>query len=131
MTISDDPVVRAKALYAQEICARNFEEDLYLHLNTPGCIVFKDEESLALLRPVSCVCSYRQLVDPTYISAVPDAWWIYLLVGDFPRLLELLPNRFDLIGWERKNRPRFYELSKLRRWILRTSTQVSSALMAG
>lgn len=115
-TTLDKVILAAEEVYRNEDCARSFEEDLYLHLHTPGCIVFKDEDNLALVRPVNEHDSYENLTYPGYISPEPNAWWVYMLVGNVPFLISLLPNRFDRIGWERKNKPRFYNLNKVKQW---------------
>jgi hypothetical protein len=116
MTIStSDPIIRARSVYDNEKCARSFDEDLYLHLNTPGCIVYKDDTNLALLRPVNRYDSYEILTNPARYSTPPNAWWLYLLVGDFRFLCTRLPYVLPFIGWERHNVPRFHNFNKLLR----------------
>lgn len=113
-TTSDDPILRARQVYTQEPCARNFEEDLYLHLNTPGSIVYKDAGNLALVRPIDSKDEYHRFTNPAVIYPTADCWWVYLLVGDFRFLVNLLPYPLPLIGWERDNVPRFYDLQTLK-----------------
>lgn len=127
-----DPILRARAVYEQEECARSFDQDIYLHLNTPGCIVYKDASNLALLRPVNSHDPYRAITNPAFMARRPDAWWIYLLVGSIPFLVSRLPYDLPLIGWERKNSPRFYKLEQVKRWTLKdhTTPQIFSDLMA-
>lgn len=115
-----DPILRAREVYANEPCARSFDQDLYLHLNTPQCIVFKDATTLALVRPVNSRDPQAAITNPAFISSTPDAWWLYLLVGDIATLHTMfcdhLHNRFKLIGWERNNVPRFYDIQKVKQW---------------
>lgn len=116
-TISDkDPVQRAKQVYLQEPCARSFEEDFYLHWNNPQAIVYKDASNLVFIRPVNILDSYEKLTDPRYETATPNAWWVYLFVGDFRFLIHHLPYQLQYIGWERNNKPRFYTLARLLKW---------------
>jgi hypothetical protein len=120
-----DPVQRAREVYRQEFCPRSFDEDFYLHLNNPHAIIYKDANNLALLYPVKRSAPYARLTNPSTEEPSPDCWWVYLLSGDFPFLLSLLPYDLEYIGWERDNVPRSYKLEQVKRWILKdhTSTQ--------
>jgi hypothetical protein len=123
-----DPVQRARMVYEREECSRNFEEDFCLHWNNPYAIVHKDDANLAFARPVSINDPYERITDPSYISHRVNAWWVYLLVGDFHFLLSLLPYDLEYIGWERNNKPRFYKLKQLRRWISTDPTSIQRLL---
>ena len=120
----EDPVTAARRVYAKEVCARSFEDDLYLHLNNPRAIVYKDSRSLVLARPIDSLDRYDEITDPSYNAQAPDAWWVYLLVGDFRRLFDLVPHDLPLFGWERNNVPRFYSFNHVKRWMLSPHTSI-------
>ena len=82
---------------------------------TSGCIVYKDKSNLALVRPVNKSYTYHELTNPEHVSENPDCWWVYLLIGDIVSLTSMLPYDLEWIGWERKNKPRFYKLQQLKR----------------
>lgn len=132
-TLDKDPVHRARMVYAGEVNARSFEEDFYLHWHTPGCIVHKDAENLAFVRPVDARESYSVITDPRIIPKEPTAWWVHILVGRVPFLFNLLPYPLPLVGWERDNKARFYEYNHLKRWIhsAHIFLETSSDLTAG
>lgn len=124
-----DPVQQAREIYNQEFCPRSFDEDLYLHLNNPHAIVYKDKHNLALLRPVNRNDTYQQLTHPKRQTDNPNCWWVYLLVGDFRFLLSLLPYPLPYIGWERNNVPRSYKLDHLKRWTSKDPISITPSLI--
>lgn len=130
-TLTVDPITLARQVYASEPCARSFDQDLYLHLNTPQCIVIKNEHTLAFIRPVNHRDPYRAITNPAFISSSPDAWWVYLLAGRMEPLDLVLDDRYLLIGWERSNVPRFYNLKTVKAWITKLSPYLKSAQTDG
>jgi hypothetical protein len=102
------PAERAAGVYAREPCARSFTEDIEAHLL--GGFVHSTPSAFVLARPVPRHADPHDIVDPwvTWSPEDCDAWWIYLAAGEVGTLLHLFPFHTTWIGWERRNRPRFF-----------------------
>ena len=102
------PAERAAAVYSREPCARSFREDLEAHL-IHGFVV-ATPDAFAMARPVPRAADPDDIVDPTvnWPREECDAWLIYLLAGDLAVTLRWLPFDLPFIGWEKRNKLRFY-----------------------
>lgn len=102
---------QALAVYDREPCARSFEADLAAHL-TNG-FVWSAPDCFWMARPVDSTAPVEQIVDPRCTFTHCDAWLIYLAAGrdPIPMLREQarkLPYQLPLVGWEKRNRLRWY-----------------------
>jgi hypothetical protein len=101
------PAVEAAKVYEQERCARTFEDDLFLHLQYG--FVFSTPTAFIMGRPVRHDANAAEIKDPTIQFTDPDGWWVYLAAGEsIPLFFEHEPYALPWIGWERKNKPRWY-----------------------
>lgn len=100
------PVEQAAAVYQKEPCARSFREDLEAHLLNG--YVFSTPTAFVMARPIDSTAPPHLAANPWHSFEKPDAWLIYLGAGDLPSLFRLFPFELPLIGWEKKNRLRFY-----------------------
>lgn len=74
-------------------------------------VVWSGPKSFALARPVYSVWDSTLLDDPFMVAAVDaDAWWIYLLAGDWKDAASHLPYELEYIGWERHGRQRWHRM---------------------
>ncbi len=110
--MTSTPFKQAMEIYSREFCKRTFLEDFTLHL-THGYVISLPDRFL-MGRPVRKDATYEQLIDITHRFNEPDAWFVWAAAGCHPyHLLKSLPFNLQFIGWERRNRPRFYKLIDL------------------
>lgn len=102
------PVELAKQVYDREDCARDFVEDLELHLLNG--YVFSTPLYFIMGRPVSVAASHEEIVDPSVVFEDPDCWHVYLAAGHNPfrAFLRLMPWYLPCVSWERENKLRFH-----------------------
>jgi hypothetical protein len=102
------PVEMAARVYEREACAASFREDLEAHL-LHG-YVHSTPEGFVMARPVVSTAAEDEVVNPwvCFPKEMCDAWLIYLAAGNLASLLHLFPFRLPLIGWQKRNRLRFY-----------------------
>lgn len=102
------PVEQAAAVYEREWCAASFREDLEAHLL--GGYVHSTPAAFVMARPVCSTAAEGLILDPwhAFEPAACDAWLIWLAAGDVAGLLALFPRRLPLLGWQKRNRLRFY-----------------------
>lgn len=119
------PVERAAAVYDSEPCARSFREDLEAHLHNG--YVFNTPDIFVMGRPVVSSENASDIIDPWIVFPVEqcDAWLVYLAAGRMDVLLSMFPYSLPKIGFERKNKLRFYGLPDLTH---RLSTRCSTTL---
>jgi hypothetical protein len=104
------PLARALGVYESEPCARSFEEDLWHHL-MHGYVV-STPEAFAMVRIVWRHWPLDVLRQPWHADEQGDAWLIWLLAGDMSVAARWLPVPKPWIGFERKNKMRFYRSSR-------------------
>ena len=115
------PFEQAAAVYEREPCARTFAADLFLHLRNG--YVISSPSFFVMLRPVDSTAADSLIVDPANVFPVErcDAWLIYLMAGDMAEAWRHFPFRLPKIGFERKNRLRYYGFQFLQERIARSS----------
>ena len=107
----DPPSLRIRKVYETEFCPRTFDEDLQLHLSNG--YVHSTPEVFVMGRPVWSQATYSEITNPGHRFMGPDAWWVYAAAGDLSQVAALLPYYLPLVGWERLNVPRFYDLNRV------------------
>lgn len=105
------PFELAQQVYHREPCARDFWTDLLLHLHHG--YVFSTRDTFLMGRAVDRYASYEEITSPTHVFESPNAWLVYLAAsarkGEAIRtFLRYEPHELPWIGWERKNRLRWY-----------------------
>lgn len=102
------PVEMAAAVYEREWCAATFREDLEAHLI--GGYVHSTPEAFVMARPVCSTAEEAVVLDPWHVFPREecDAWLIWLAAGKVSTLMGLFPYPLPLLGWQKRNRLRFY-----------------------
>jgi hypothetical protein len=102
------PFEQAQAVYSREPCARSFSEDLFAHLQNG--YVISGPSFFVMARPVDSTAPGSEVVNPWQVFPVKscDAWLIYLMAGDMAEAWGHFPFPLPKIGFERKNRLRYY-----------------------
>jgi hypothetical protein len=109
------PFETARQVYAQEPCARTFDEDLTLHLQHG--FVFSTPRYFIMGRPVIRAADAQHIVDPRHIFTAEDCdtWHIYLLAGDPTPAWDIMPWPLAWFSFERRNELRFYPVDRIKR----------------
>lgn len=104
------PVEKASQVYNREWCKATFREDLEAHL-LHG-YVHSTPTGFVMARPVDSTADEDLILDPwhEFPREKQNAWLIWLAAGDMAPLLELFPYELPLIGWQKRNRLRWYEV---------------------
>lgn len=110
------PYDEAALVYQREPCARSFEEDLDLHLRFG--YVFSTPHAFIMGRAVSRAGDPSDIVNPAFQFDAPDTWWIYLAAGDLREFFLREPYPLPWVGWEIRNKPRFYSMDRVKERIL-------------
>lgn len=111
------PVERAMAIYGEEPCRRTFDEDLQLHLMYG--YVFSTPTMFMMGRPVDRYDPPEYIVTPDRRPLWgPNAWLIYLAAGDLGEFFRYCPYPLPWVGWERKNKLRFYDFKRAKRKVI-------------
>lgn len=107
------PILEAAKVYAQEDCPRSFWQDVQDHFLNETAYVISTPEVFVMARPVNCLAASAEIVDPNveFPRDQQNAWLVYLLAGSLRKALDYLPYQLPMIGWERKNCLRWYELA--------------------
>lgn len=105
------PFEQAAAVYDREPCARNFEQDLLLHLQF-GYVV-STPEAFAMVRRVRHDWPDERLREPCATAADGDCWFVWLLAGDLALTTRWLPCELPWLGYERNNRVIVRRVDKL------------------
>lgn len=102
------PVEQAAAVYSREWCASSFREDLEAHLL--GGYVHSTPAAFVMARPVCSTADEGLILDPwhSFDPAECDAWLVWLAAGDLAAMLQFLPYELPRIGWQKRNRLRWY-----------------------
>ena len=119
------PYEIAQSVYEQEDCARSMKEDLQLHVRHG--FVFITPSAFLIGRPVRKDAPHGEILSPWVQFQDPDCWLVYLAAGEgsLQTFARLEPYPLPWFAWERDNRLRFYERSRLMRRIWH-STEKSS-----
>ncbi len=109
------PIEEAAAIYEREPCKRTFQEDLASHLL--GGYVFSSPDLFLMGRPIDSDAPYEQITDPCYKFDRCNSWLVYLAVCRRTSFLDKLfryePYPLPFIGFERRNKLRFYRREQL------------------
>lgn len=73
-------------------------------------VVWSGPRSFALARLVRTEWCVASLLDPVMVAGLgeADAWWLYMLAGDWQDAVSHLPAYRNWIGWERHGRMRWH-----------------------
>lgn len=105
------PAVEAARVYEREPCSHDFEHDLYWHLI--GGYVFSTPEYFIMGRAVDREAPEHLLLDVKNCFGAPNAWLVWLGAGDMSKLPEVMPYWLPWIGFQRRNRLRWYRTEEL------------------
>lgn len=102
---------------------RSFYEDVGLHLSFG--VVISTDEVFMLARPVHTSWPGDELVNPRYTCERrdADAWWLYLLAGDWRQAVLHMPGHLPFIGWERHGSVHWHRTSTIVQHALRDSRE--------
>ena len=118
------PLERMAAVYLTEPCRNSFQDDLAAHL--VGGYVFSTPDLFIMGRAVNSEATYEEITDPCFRFEEKDcnAWWVHAAAtfGESDHniceafnqnvlalFLRFEPHPLPLIGFERRNCPRFYK----------------------
>ena len=110
MITSTYSLEKAIEVYDREPGPRSFSDDFALYLthgyviSTPRCFVMG--------RPVDSKAPLETVLCPWIQHENPDCWWIGLMAGDITEAFRFLPGKLKKIGFEKNNKPRFYDLER-------------------
>lgn len=78
-------------------------------------VVWRGLRSFALVRPVCTKWNDASILDPRLVAGlgIADAWWLYLLAGDWQDAVGHLPAFLPWIGWERHGKMRWHRTDVL------------------
>lgn len=68
-----------------------------------------------MARTVNSLLPLHLLVNPEIKHDNPDCWWIHAMAGDVLSLFTWAPISLPMVGWEKRNHPRVYQLSTIRK----------------
>jgi hypothetical protein len=105
---------RARKVYADEESPRALAVDILLHIANPQGWVVSRPDLLILARPVRKDAKPEEILDAGWEFHEADCWHIYLVVGNASTAFQYLPFDLPWISFERKNKLRFYELTRVR-----------------
>lgn len=113
----DSPILLAADVFNREPSRYTFHQVLDLHKLTGEVIISNIDGYCMAWRPVDKEADPRLIVDPAH--PFPRIRWncyhIYLASGDiFPHLIKYATHGFEWVSWERRNRLRFYEISRIK-----------------
>lgn len=84
----------------------SIEDVLALHLRVG--VVWSGPRSFAFARLVHTKWPIEDLLRPAVVALDGDAWWLYVLAGDWRDAVSHLPEARPWIGWERHGRARWH-----------------------
>lgn len=93
-------IERLRELYARARAVRTPEEDIALFLEN-GYLI-KTPDYIVMGKPVMRWMSDEELKDPSVgvpEGCVPEAWYIYLLIGTSCNFLSFEPYPLEYVGW--------------------------------
>ena len=115
------PREQAELLYEKYRQPRSFNLDIYFHRRS-GYVIDTPDYFL-MGRPVQKHAPEHLIRDPAirFSSAIADAWFIWIFVGDIKMMLHLAPFPLPYVGWSRRHGPiRWYTceeaLSRVKRY---------------
>lgn len=123
------PAQRAYQVYQSEPCARDFIDDLELHLICPVGYVYSAPEAFIMGRYVMRDWSYEDITNPAKFALTGDAdcLHIFLAAGDISLFFTFEHVAVPWVSFERKNQLRFYPYEPLRNRLLQGSKAARSA----
>jgi hypothetical protein len=112
------PIMQARRIYDREPSARTWSEDFELHLLW-GWVV-STPEYFIMGRPVDASAPTECIFDPLHLFPrdQQNCWWIWAMAGDLSMAWDHTPYDLPLVGWEKRNRPRVYEMSVVKSRVL-------------
>ncbi len=97
----------AERVWVAQRSPLEFSDVVRCHLRSG--VVWAGPRSFALARAVSTEWSVASLLDPQLVAGLgANAWWLYLLAGDWQDAVGHLPAYLPWIGWERHGRARWH-----------------------
>ena len=106
-----NPAIEAARVYARETCANTFEHDLFCHLALG--YVFSTPDYFIMGRPVNHTAPEHMILDLRCVHDQPDAWLVWLACGKIACFNDIAPFSLPYIGFQKRNKLRFYEADKL------------------
>lgn len=111
------PIERASLVYANEACARTFQEDLEAHFLHGH--VYSTPDFFIMFRYVCRSWDREIIVDPWQNPpGDPDTMMVYLASGDISKALTFPHKVAEFMAFERFNHLRFYRYELLRNRLL-------------
>lgn len=104
------PLDELRAVYQEGESARTLEVDLGLHLANPTAYVHSTPDLFAMGRPVRMSADLDLILDPSLSFENPDCWWVWAAAGDLGAIAKLVPYWLPVIGFERGDVARFWDL---------------------
>ncbi len=106
------PLDLARRIYDREWCSGTFPQHLVLHL-THGWVI-STPQFFMMGRPVLHTAPESLILDIAHKFDDPDAWLVWAAAGTHPReLIRHMPFPLPHIGWQKRNRLRWYALGDL------------------
>lgn len=121
------PAQQAAAVYGREPCARTFIEDLDAHL--VNGYVYSTPDFFAMGRPVCSLWPHKDIINPwiTFPRESWDCWFVYLVAGDMLKAWSSFPFPLPKIGFEKRNRIRYYRFELLETHLLGNGKEGSAS----
>ncbi len=129
---SSSALLEARAVYDKEPCTRSFEEDVCSHLEHG--FLYSSPELFIMARPVDRYASEEFILNPDYTFIKPNCWLVWLCAGRIPRIwhaLSLTGLHLPFVGFQRSNRLRYYEFTKLYAKLSARTYPSSDSLLQG
>jgi len=106
----------ARKLYADEESPQSLAVDILLHISNPKGWVVSRPDLLIMARPVPRNAKPDEILDAgrEFHSDECNCWHVYLVVGNAAQAFKYLPFDLEWISFERKNKLKFYQLTKIR-----------------
>jgi len=108
-----DVMMVARRIYDSEYNPRTLSVDIQLHLENPTAFVFKGPDFFIMGRPVNHLADPVLVLSPNIVHKNPDAWLVWLGIGEMMKFIQLRPYSLPWVGFQRKNDLRWYEASNM------------------
>lgn len=107
---------------------RLFSEDLWIHLES-GHVISTDKV-FVMARPVHTLFTAQQMRCPWISSSIPNAWFVWMLCGEWSEALRLMPFFLPHIIFARKGVVKCYTTERLMRYGRRNRKSTAAAKTA-
>lgn len=129
-SVHKTPLELAEEIYEKEWCERTFPQDLCLHLRYGW--VLSSPSFFMMGRPVLHTAPESLILNPTYRFNAPDAWLVWVAAGPHPRdLYRHMPFPLPYLGWQKRNRLRWYPTRAFQGWECSAANSVSDDQQSG